>query len=405
MPAVYAYRVRDRQGRLLTGVLEAEGAAAAAASLRARDYFVIELKEAATEDRGGSLVGFFQRRVAARELALFCRQFAALIDAGVPILQSLRILSAQGAHKRLKAALAEVGADMERGSSLTEAFRRRADVFPPVFTSLIEAGELGGQLDAVLLRLAVHFEKEHTIREKTVSALTYPAIVLTIAVLAVSVLVTFVLPTFVGILEQMGVALPLLTQMIIAASLWANQHWYLVFGGLAAAVLGGRYLVRTPTGREYWDRALLRLPIFGDLVQKIIMARFCRTFAGLVRSGVPILQALEVIKKTAGNVVVARAIQETAAEVGEGGAIAGLLEKSRLFPPMVTQMIAVGEETGALDTLLEKLAAFYEQEVEEAVSRLSSLLEPVLIIFMGGIVGLIIISILLPMFEVIGSVQ
>ena len=390
---------------MLTGVLEAEGPAAAVAALRARDYFVIELKEASAGEEGHPLARLLQRRVAPRELALFCRQFAALIDAGVPILQSLRILIAQAANKRLQTALTEVAADIERGAALAEAFRRRADIFPPVFTSLIEAGELGGQLEAVLLRLAVHFEKEHTIREKTVSALTYPAIVLTIAVLAVAVLVTFVLPTFVGILEQMGVALPLLTQMIIAASLWANQHWYLVFGGLAAAVVGVRYLLDTPAGRAYWDRALLRLPIFGDLVRKIIIARFCRTFAGLVRSGVPILQALEVIKKTAGNVVVARAIAETAASVGEGGAIAGLLEKSRVFPPMVTQMIAVGEETGALDSLLEKLAVFYEQEVEESVARLSALLEPVLIIFMGGIVGLIIISILLPMFEVIGSVQ
>ncbi|MBE0467702.1 MAG: type II secretion system F family protein, partial [Candidatus Desulforudis sp.] len=364
MPGVYAYRVRDRRGQLVTGVLEAEGEAAAVASLRARDYFVIELKETSTRAGAPALAYLLRKRVRSRDLALFCRQFAALIDAGVPILQGLRILTAQAANKRLKAALAEVGTDIEQGSSLAEAFRRRADVFPPVFTSLIEAGELGGQLDAVLLRLALHFEKEHAVREKTVSALTYPVIVLVIAMLAVAVLVTFVLPTFVGILEQMGVPLPRLTRMIINASLWANRYWYLVFGGLAAAVIGGRHLLDSPAGREYRDRAVLRMPIFGDLVRKIIIARFCRTFAGLARSGVPILQALEVIKKTAGNVVVARAVEKTAASVGEGGAIAGLLEQSRVFPPMVTQMIAVGEETGALDTLLEKLAAFYEQEVE-----------------------------------------
>jgi type IV pilus assembly protein PilC len=402
MALVYVYRARDRQGRVITGVLEADGEAAALASLRSRDYFVVELR-AKTAGQVGLTA--WTKKVSARELALFCRQLAALVDAGVPLLQGLRILADQAVNKRLKTTLAAVAADVEQGTSLTEAFRRWPAVFPPVFTSLIEAGELGGQLDTVLVRLSVHFEKEHAIREKVKSALTYPVIVLIIAVLAVAVLVTFVLPTFVGILEQLGVPLPLLTQVIITISLFANQYWYLVFGGLAAVAVGFRYLLTTPLGREYGDRALLRLPIFGELVRKIIVARFCRTFSGLTRSGVPILQALEVVQKTVGNVVVARALEKTAAEVGEGGAIAGPLEASRVFPPMVTQMIAVGEETGALDTLLEKVATFYEQEVEEVTARLSSLLEPAMIVGMGAVVGVIIMSILLPMFEVIGGIQ
>ncbi|ACA59504.1 type II secretion system protein [Candidatus Desulforudis audaxviator MP104C] len=402
---VFAYRARDRQGRRVTGQVEAENKAAAAASLWARGFFVIDLNEASNRRGPVRPLPFIREKVSARELALFSRQSAALIDAGVPVLRALRILTAQAPNRRLRDTLDEVAAAVERGSSLAGAFRRHPDVFPSVFTSLVEAGELGGQLNLVLERLSVHYEKEHLFREKMRSVLTYPLIVLAVAVLAVAVLTTFVLPTLAGVLTETGVPLPLLTEIVIRVSESANRYWYLVFASLTVLPVALRHLVGTPWGRDYWDRALLRIPVFGHLAGSIIIARFCRTFASLIKSGVPILQALDVLAKTVGNAGMARAIEEISANVGQGESIAVLLERSRLFPRMVTQMIVVGEETGALDKLLEKVAVYYEQDVDQTVSRLASALEPVLILAVGGVVGLIIISVLLPLLGAIAGIS
>ncbi len=402
---VFAYRARDWQGRKTAGYVEAENRAAAAASLWAKDFFVVDLNEASSGRGAVPSLPFVRAKVSARELALFSRQSAALIDAGVPVLRALRILTAQTPNRRLRDSLGDVAAAVERGFSLAGSFRRHRDVFPSVFTSLVEAGELGGQLNLVLERLSVHYEKEHLFREKMRSVLTYPLIVLAVAVLAVVVLVTFVLPILAGILMQAGLPLPLLTEIVIRVSQTASQYWYLVFGSLVAVPFGLRHLLATPRGRDYWDRAFLRIPVFGYLARSIIIARFCRTFGSLIKSGVPILQALDVLAKTVGNAGMARAIEKTSANVGHGESIAGLLEKSRLFPPMVTQMIVVGEETGALDSLLEKVAVYYEQDVDQTVSRLSSALEPVLILAVGGVVGLIIISVLLPLLEAITTIS
>lgn len=403
---VFAYRARDRQGRRLTGYVEAEDTAAAAASLWAREFIVVDLKVAAGQKVGGVWAFRLVRaKVPARELALFSRQSAALLDAGVPVLRALRFLASASRNRVLREALEEVAVAVERGSSLTGAFRRHPGVFPPVFTSLVEAGELGGHLHAVLERLSIHYEREHLFREKMRSVLTYPLIVLSIAALAVGVLTTFVVPTMAGFLMQTGMPLPPVTESVLTVSRAANQYWYLVFGSLAVLAVGLRRVADTPWGREFRDRLLLRIPIFGRLIRNIIAARFCRTFAGLIRSGVPILQALDVLAKTVGNAGVARAVEEAAAGIGRGEGIAGRLEQSRQFPVMVTQMMAVGEETGAWDTLLEKVAAYCEHEIDQTVSRLSSTLEPVLILVVGGVVGLVIMAVLLPLLDVISSIQ
>ncbi|MBO8128747.1 MAG: type II secretion system F family protein [Peptococcaceae bacterium] len=403
MPLVFGYKARDARGRLVSGFVEAESEAAAVASLRERNYYVVNLHAAPEKQRETDLASIFRKKVSARDLAVFCRQFSAMINAGVPVLQSIHILAKQAENRHLRSVLSQVAEHLESGSSLSEAFRFFPREFPTVFTSMIEAGEVGGVLEDVLSRLAVHFEKEQKIRDKTVSALTYPVVVLVVAVIAVAVLLTFVLPTFVGVLQQLSVTLPWPTRVTLGISGFCREYWYLVFGVLGLFPLLFRMLLQSDAGREWWDRLLLRLPIFGKLVQKIIIARFSRTLATLVRSGVPIMQALDVVRKTAGNVVVAKVIEQTTANVGEGGEIAGLLEKSGVFPLMVAKMIAVGEETGALDSLLEKVADFYEDEVDHSVSQLSSMLEPVMVIIMGGIVGFIILSVLLPMFDVIGS--
>lgn len=372
--------------------------------LWSRDLFVVELYEASGGREPALSLRLGRSRVSARELALFSRQSAALIDAGVPVLQALRILSAQTPGRCLRDSLGDVATAVERGSSLAGAFKRHPKVFPAVFTSLVEAGELGGRLNLVLERLAVHYEKEHLFREKMRSVLMYPLIVAAVAVAAVAVVVTFVLPALAEVLTQSGLPVPLLTEVVINVSETANRFWYLIFGSVAAAGAGLRLAVGTPGGLDYWQRFLLRLPVFGHLAGGVIVARFCRTLGSLVQSGVPILQALDVVAKTVGNARMAKVIEETAANVSRGESIAAVLDRSRLFPSMVTQMIVVGEETGALDRLLEKVAVYYEQDVDQTASRLASALEPVLILTVGGVVGLIIVSVLLPMLGAVAGI-
>ncbi|WP_334111217.1 type II secretion system F family protein, partial [Thermodesulfitimonas autotrophica] len=309
-------------------------------------------------------------------------------------------------NKVLRSALEGVVERLEGGLSLTEAFRLYPRVFPAVFTSMVEAGEVSGTLEEVLERLAVHFEKEHEIREAVRGALTYPVIVLIVAALVIGILLTFVVPTFVNIFRDMNLPLPLPTRFLMELSLFCKRFWPLLLFGLLLTGVALRYFfVYTPQGREVWDRFVLRVPVLGALVRKVIVARFARTLGTMVQSGVPILAALEVVKRTIGNVVITRALEQTIENVSEGGAIAGLLEKTGVFPPMVTRMVAVGEETGALEELLEKVAVFYDQDVEATAKRLSVAIEPLLIVVLGFIVGSIILSVLVPIFSIYGSVR
>ncbi|MEW6172709.1 MAG: type II secretion system F family protein [Bacillota bacterium] len=407
---MFAYKTRSYEGKLIDGFLEAESEAAAAGILRARNLFVVDVRPAT--DAGGtsrfniSLGALFQPKVSQRELAIFCRQFSVMLEAGVPVFQSLSILAEQTEKVVFKQTIRKVVEQLEGGLGLAESFRLFPRIFPPVFTSMVEAGEVSGALEQVLERLAVHFEKEHEIREGVRGALTYPTAVLIVAALAVGVLMTFVVPTFARILSDLNVPLPLPTRFVLGTSLFLKSFWYLVFPVLVLIVTGIRYFFSsTAEGREIRDRLVLRLPVVGTLVRKVIIARFARTLGTMVRSGVPILTALEVVKKTTGNAVIARAITQTMENVNEGGAIAGLLEKSGVFPPMATRMIAVGEETGALEGFLEKVASFYDQDVEAAVKRLPSAIEPSLIVVLGVIVGSIILSIMVPLFSIYRGVR
>lgn len=400
----FAYRVRNKNGELITGTLDAADKATAGSILRDQNYYIIEIKETTTPLRGLLFSNLWSRKVRARELSLFCRQLGTLIESGIPIIQSLRVTAMQANNPKLRDALLDLVGAIEEGYSLTTAFQRLPEVFPEVMCSMLEAGEISGRLDSVLERLAVQFEKEHAIREKTISAFLYPLVVLFVSFIAVSVLLAFVLPTFVGVFEQLSIELPVVTKVLLALSLYANQCWYMIIAILAILILVLRVYLHTPQGLIYRDQILISVPVFGDLLRKMIVARFCRTFASLVKSGVPILQALEVLQKTTGNQVMAAAVAETAEKVEQGSTIAEHLGRCKAFPPMVTQMIAVGEETGALDRLLEKLAFYYEQDVEESVSRLSATMEPVLILIVGGLVGAIIIAVLLPLFEIVGGV-
>jgi type IV pilus assembly protein PilC len=403
MAQSYAYRARNAAGNIITGFVEAEGVQMAGALLRQRNYFIIEIKSAPAKGREINLSDFMEKKIGLKHMAIFCRQFATLVEAGVPILNCLDILRQQTESKKLKEVLAKMAALLEEGRTLTDAVRQQGEVFPHIFYSMIEAGEVGGVLEQSLERLATHFEKEHELREKIKSAMTYPAVVIIIAALAIYALLAFILPKFVSMLVTAGVTLPLPTRIVMFISSVLSRFWYLVIGGTAAAVfLFGRFR-RTKSGREVVDRLVFRLPVFGPLQKKVIISRFARTLSTLIHAGVPILQSLEVMQSIVGNQLVVKAVKQAETSISEGRGLAEPLAQSGVFPPMVTRMIAIGEETGALENMLEKIAAFYDREVEATVARLSAALEPILIVGMGAVIGFIIISIMLPILNVMSG--
>jgi len=341
--------------------------------------------------------------VSVKDLALFCRQFATVIEAGIPVLTCLDILARQAENSTLRGAIEQMMTELQAGRTLTEAMRRHPKVFPGILISMAEAGETGGVLDQALTRMADHFERDHDIKEKVKSAMYYPAALVGFMFLAVGFLVTSVLPNFVSILTTLNVELPLPTRILLKLSGFLGQYWYLAITGLAAAVFAMLKVAGLKDVQTQLDKLKLKLPIFGPLIKKIIIARFCRTLSTLLHAGVPLLQSLEIVRGTAGNVVVARAAAGAVENVREGLEMAPPLAASGVFPPMVTRMVAVGEETGTTDQLLEKVAQFYDREVNAGVARLSSLLEPVLLIFMGVVIGSIIISVMLPMLTVMSA--
>ncbi|WP_243174895.1 type II secretion system F family protein [Desulfofundulus sp. TPOSR] len=395
---VYAYRARDLTGKVVSGRLEASGPREAARILQGQRLIPVQIRAV----RGGVNLTMrlpsFRRGVRLRELALFCRQLSTLVSAGVPLVGAMRILELQVEGRVLKEVVRGVTARLEQGHSLAESFGAYPSVFPEIFISMVEAGEVGGVLDEVLESLAGHFEREHEVREKVKSALTYPTMVLGFAVVILTFVLTFVLPPIINTIQNLGVPLPLPTRVVMGASRLVGRYWYILPLFPLAAAFGFQRLRASPRGREMWDRLVLKMPVFGPVLKKIIIARFARTLAAMLKGGVPIIQALEVVKKTAGNQVVAAGVARAQESVREGQGLAGPLEESGIFPPLVIRMIAVGEETGSLDALLVRIGAFYDQEVNITVGRLSSVLEPVLIVFLGGIVGFIVLSVLLPMF-------
>lgn len=403
MPQLFAYKARNLAGRLVTGRVEAETTGAAVALLREKNLFVVSIKPVRTI--GLDWRELFAVKIGVRDLAVFCRQFATMVGAGIPLLKCLDILAKQAQNRQLERVLREVITDVEKGKGLSDAFNQHRRQLPEILINMLVAGEVSGRLEQTLLRLAVHFEKEHEIREKVKSAMTYPLFVAGIAVAAVIALLILIVPVFVDIFNEMGAELPLPTRMVIGASTLLTQYWYLWLLLLAALFLGLRYALATKKGKACLDRLLLRMPVVGPLVSKTVVARFARTFAALLQSGVPMLQSLETVERIAGNTVAAAELAAARAGVKEGERMAGALLKSKVFPPMAVNMIAVGEEAGTLDDLLEKLSDFYERETAEMVERLSSIVEPLLIALVGILVGFIAISIYLPMFGLSGAIQ
>ncbi|HAM35321.1 MAG TPA: pilus assembly protein PilC [Elusimicrobia bacterium] len=396
---VFAYKARGADGNVVAGTVDAEEQKAAVERLRAQKFVILEIGEQSSGPFDAVKKLFKKKgKVYARDLVLFSRQLSTLVSAGVPIVQSLSILEAQAENPAFKEVLNLVRADIESGLSISDALRKHPDAFPELYTSMIKAGELGGILDTILERVTSYLESNEALKAKVKSAMMYPIIVLSICFVITIFLLTFVIPRFATIFQSFGAELPLLTQLLLDLSTLMIRYFYLILLAPVAGYYGFRKWYKTPTGQKIVDARVLTLPLFGIILKKVAVARFTRTLGTLIKSGVPILQALETVAATAGNVIIAEAVLSARESIREGGHLSDPLRKSGIFPNMVTAMISVGEETGALDTMLSKIADFYDQEVDTAVKGLTSLIEPLVIVVMGAIVGTIVAAMFLPMF-------
>ena len=401
MSLSFSYKARNLSGRMMGGKIQADSLKTAMDLLRQKNYFVLEIKPIRTLDFNfGKLLGI---KIKIKELAVFCRQFATMSSAGIPLLQCLNILIRQTEAKNLREILQNVVLEIEKGKSLSEAFKEYKNNFPDLFINMLAAGEISGTIDQSLSRLALHFEKDHELREKIRSAMTYPLFVGGMAFVAMIFLIVFVVPIFVDIFNSVGAALPLPTRIVIGISSAVTHFWYLFVTLLPASFFALRRFCATERGRSIVDHMMLKVPILGQMNHKLIVARFARTLSTLLRSGVPLMQSLETIERIIGNSIASKEINAARQSIKEGEKMAPVMLKSKIFPPMAVNMISIGEESGALDELLEKLAVFYEQDVEYIIARFSSLIEPVMIAVVGAMIAFIAISIYLPLFQLSGA--
>ncbi len=406
MPATFTYKVRDKAGRVVEGQLEADNATLVVGKLRAMGYTPIaidrrDVSKLTTELRIPGVTD----RVKLKDVAIFSRQFATMINSGLSLLRSLGILAEQTESKILAQIVSDVRLDVERGSSLSTALARHPKAFNRLYVAMVKSGEAGGVLDSVLMRLADTIEKQVELRRKIKSAMTYPVVVAVLVFCIAAAMLVFIVPMFKNMYASLGGKLPVPTRILLSVSAVARKFFpvFIVLGGVGAFLF--RRWIRSTEGRKKWDAFRLRVPVFGGLVRKSALARFSRTLAALTRSGVPILESLDIVAETSGNHVVSVAVRDTQQAVKGGDSLARPLEQHEVFPPMVVQMMAVGEETGALDEMLDKIADFYDQEVEATVDALTSLIEPLLIVVMGIVVGGMIISLYLPMFNIIKLIK
>jgi type IV pilus assembly protein PilC len=401
MPDTYTYKVRDKGGNVVTGTVVADNEALVLQRLREQGLTPLEVGK----QKRGMNIELTPKKVKLKELAVFSRQFATMVNSGLPILRGLAILAEQTSNAQLAKVLTDARMDVEQGASLSQAFGKHPKVFNELYVSMIRSGETGGSLDGTLLRLAEMLENEVKLRGKIKSAMTYPIAVVGLVVLIMAAMLLFVVPQFKSIYGSLGGELPLPTRALLAVSDAFKAYWYIVLGGAVVGRIFFKRWKKTPKGREAVDGFKLRVPVFGALFHKTALARFAATFSMLLRSGVPILQALEIVSETVNNRVISKAIIDVQNSVREGESMARPLMRHKVFPPMVVQMIAVGEETGQVDIMLEKVATFYNQEVEAAVDALTSLIEPLLIAFIGGFVGAAVVALYMPMFNIIKMIQ
>lgn len=401
MPTTYAYKVRDKSGKVLSGTLDADNTALVANRLRQMGYVPISIDRKGQSVKRDIAIPGLSNRVKLKDIAIFSRQFSTMINSGLTLLRALSILVVQTESKYFSTVIDALRSDIQSGSSLSQAMGRHPKQFSRLYVAMIRAGETGGNLDVTLNELATTIEKQVELRGKIRSALAYPAMVLGLVICILTAMLVFIVPIFKKMYDSLKGTLPLPTRILVKISdIFAHAFPFVLLTVVAIAFAYRRW-VRTEPGRQTRDRLLLRVPIFGGLARKTAMTRFSSTLATLLSSGVPVLESLDITSETVGNVVVADGVKAIAEGAKKGESMTRPLDDHPVFPPMVTQMMAVGEETGALDTLLRKVAAFYEQEVARTVEALTSLLEPLLIVVLGGAVGAMVVSLYLPMFDII----
>jgi type IV pilus assembly protein PilC len=409
--STFAFRAVDLAGVPARGEMEASSKKAVSEQLRQRGLIVLDVSE---KREAMQLESIFQRfkSVNLRAISIFSRQFATLIVSGMPMLRSLYTLEAQTEDEMLKKAIVGVREDVEAGSSVAQAMESQPGAFDPLYRAVVRAGENSGRLDEALERIAYQLERLDALRRQVRSAMTYPAVVFALALVVMVVMVAVIVPVFTGIFEEIAAdnpsedtSLPLMTQITVSLSDFVTHQWYVLIALTAAGIYGFLRWKKTDRGRHQWDRFKLRIPRIGDVVQKVALARWSRTFAGMIESGVPILQAIEISGETCGNTVVTKAMDDVYASVKRGGSIAQPIGEHEIFPPMVEHMVSVGEESGQLETMLTKIADFYETEVDAKIKSLTALIEPLMIMLVGGIVGFIVISMYLPIFSLYDKIR
>jgi type IV pilus assembly protein PilC len=401
--ATFAYVGRTPQGAIRKGELTAKNRDEVVNVLRKQKILPTSIREKGAGERALSMPKFGSG-VNDKDLVVFTRQFSTMIDAGLPLVQCLEILAAQTENRSLATAIAQLRADVEAGSTYADALKKHPKIFDDLYRSMVAAGEAGGILDTILNRLSKHIEKTMALKGKIKSAMVYPTVIVVVAVVVVAVLLVWVIPVFAKMFADFGGTLPVITQFVLALSQFAQKYWWMIGLGIGAIVYGIKWWYGTSGGRAAIDALLLKAPVVGDLIRKAAVAKFTRTLGTLISSGVPILDGLAIVSKTAGNVVIERAIMMARQSISEGKTVAEPLGASKVFPPMVVQMIAVGETTGALDAMLGKIADFYDEEVDQGVSKLTALMEPALMVFLGVIIGFLVIAMYMPIFKLASAV-
>lgn len=399
---IYKYKAISQTGEVIEGFFEGEEESDVIAMLKSNNYMPINIeKDVVAEAR----VDLFAQKVKKKDLAVFCRQFYTMLDAGVGIVKCLEILEKQSENKTLIKAIGAIHEDVQKGFSLSEGMKKHKKIFPLLLINMVEAGEVSGNLDTIMERMAIHFEKENKLEQKVKSAMMYPIILAVVSIAVVIFLLISVLPTFVSMFEGSGQALPLPTQILLSISNWLELNWYIFIAIIVGLIVVFMIFRNTPSGRTFLDSLKLMIPIVKDTNVKIITSRFTRTLSTLLASGIPLIQSIEVVSRIVGNKVVHDRLELATDNIRRGMTLSRAVRNVAVFPPMVDSMINIGEESGALDDILSKTADFYDDEVESALQRMTTLMEPVMLIFMAVIIGFIVISIALPMFDMVNTIQ
>ncbi|MGJ0848612.1 type II secretion system F family protein [Tissierella praeacuta] len=399
---IYKYKAVSQNGEVIEGFFEGNEESDVLAMLKGNNYLPVSVeKDISSENK----IDIFSKKIKKKDLAVFCRQFYTMLDAGIGIVKCIDILEKQSENKNLKKALGTLHENVQKGFTLSEGMKKHSTVFPSLLINMVEAGEVSGNLDIIMERMAVHFEKENKLENKIKSALIYPVVLAVVSIAVVIFLLVAVMPTFIGMFESSGQALPKPTQILLNISNWLTEYWYIFIPIVLALIFGFVLFKQTPTGTNFVDTLKIKIPVIKDTNVKIITARFARTLSTLMSSGIPLLQSIEIVSRVVGNKIVHDRLEIASEDVRKGISLSRAVNEVGIFPPMVDSMIKIGEESGSLDDILYKTADFYDEEVEVALQRMTSLMEPVMLVIMALIIGFIVIAMAMPMFDMVNTIQ